>query len=66
METYEYRFRWLKVGEPQIVEVEKTIYAPDLEDAKKQVSEEWPALDLGKAMVERIKANGEGLPLQGE
>lgn len=62
MLQYEYRFRWLNDKDATIVEVEKTIYAPDLNDAKKQVRENWPALDPEKAMIERIKGNGEPDP----
>ena len=62
MLQHEYRFRWLNDKDATIVEVEKTIYAPDLTDAKRQVKEEWPLLDPEKAMVERIKGNGEPEP----
>ena len=62
MLQYEYRFRWLNDRDATIVEVEKTIYAPDLTDAKRQVKEEWPLLDPEKAMIERIKGNGEPDP----
>ena len=66
MQQYEYKFRWLNDKDPLIVDVEKTIYASDLTDAKRQVKEEWPELDPDKAHIERIKGNGEAdLPLSG-
>lgn len=54
---YHYVFRWLD-GKANII-AEKHIYAISLDEARKQVDEEWPELDSKLAHIERIKENGQ-------
>jgi len=65
METYHYIFRWLNKKDPTIVDEAEHIYAPSLQDARNQIREGWPELDVDSAMVERIKENGTSETLPG-
>lgn len=64
MEQYEYIFRWYtSVNGEVILQTEKHIYASELNEAKRQVEKEWPALKISEAHIERVKGNGTTEPL---